>query len=253
MSAGTLAGCSALVTGASGDIGREIAVALAEAGADVGLVARRETALRETAETVRGLGRRAAVAVADVTDEDQVLAAVELVEKELDGIDVVVNNAGGARFLAPLLETERRGWDKTVALNLTAPYLVAKAAVPGMIRRGRGSVVNIGSLVGLRAQEGMAFYSAAKSGLLMLTRSMAKEWGPRGIRANAVVPGLIETEGWAAYEGQDAMAALKTDHVIPLGRWGRARDVAGPVVFLASEAAAYVTGAALTVDGGATA
>ncbi|OZD87643.1 SDR family oxidoreductase [Rhodococcus sp. 05-2256-B2] len=250
MTTGGLAGRTALITGAAGDIGHATTVALAAAGADVVCVGRRQEPLEKVAAHVREIGGRALVVVADVTDEDAVKAAVAATHDEFGHLDIVVNNAGGARFLAPITDMEQRGWDRTIALNLTAPYLVGRAASSGMIARGSGVIVNIGSLAGLQAQDSMAHYSAAKGGLQMLTRSMSKEWGSHGIRVNTVVPGLIRTEGWSHYEGTGAMDAL-LDQDIPLGRWGRAEEIAMPVVFLCSDDASFITGSTLVVDGGA--
>lgn len=244
-----LDGRVALVTGASGGIGREIAIALAEAGAAVGLLARRAEALDETAEMIAATGGACAVAAADVTNAEAVREAVAVVSGRLGTIDLVVNNAGGARFAAPLLETNVRGWDSVQALNLTAPLLVAQATVPAMIERGAGSIVNIGSLVALQSQATLAHYGAAKSGLTSLTRTMAREWGGHGIRANCVIPGLVRTEAWDHYESDPEMDRL-TGNEIPLGRWATPREIADPVVFLSSDAASYITGASLLVDGG---
>lgn len=244
-----LGGRVAVVTGASGGIGRVIARALAEAGADVGLLARRKDALDETAGLVAGLGRRAAVAPCDVTDEDQVREAVAAVAAELGAPDIVVNNAGGARFVSDLEHMKLSGWDKTVNLNLRAPLALAKAALPGMIRRGGGSVITIGSIVGEQALTGLSHYATAKSALEMLNRSMAREWGRHGVRCNLVVPGLVDSGAHGHYAGDPAMEALYSKE-IPLGRWARPEEIAAPVVFLASDAASYITGASLLVDGG---
>lgn len=244
-----LAGRVAIVSGASGGIGRIIALALAEAGADVGLVARRKDALDETAELVGARGARAAVAQCDVTDEIQVEAAVASVAAELGDPDIVVNNAGGARFVSGLDQMRLDGWDKTVSLNLRAPLVLAKAALPGMIRRGGGSVTTIGSIVGEQAMSGLSHYAVAKSGLVMLTRSMAREWGPHGVRCNLVVPGLVDSGAHGHYEDDPSMAALYAKQSA-LGRWARPEEIAAPVVFLASAGASYITGATLLVDGG---
>lgn len=246
---GALAGKVAIVTGASGGIGRTIALALAGQGADVGLIARRADALKETAALLAPTGRRTAVATADVTDEEQVVEAVAKIAAELGDPTVVINNAGGARFLAPLAEMRISGWEKTVDLNLKAPLICARAALPGMIRQGGGVIVNIGSIVGDAAQHGMAHYGTAKAGLEMLNRTMAREWGPHGVRSNLVVPGLVDSGAHEHYEDDSHMGRLY-EAEIPLGRWGTPEEIAAPVVFLASDAASFVTGATLVVDGG---
>ena len=247
-----LAGRTAIVTGASAGIGREIARALGAAGASVGLLARRGGELARTAEMVDGAGAVAAWATCDVTDPAAISAAVETIAERLGTVDILVNNAGGARFAAPLLDVKPQGWSKVIDLNLTAPLLMAQAVVPGMIAVGRGVVVNVGSLVAIRSQQSLGPYASAKAGLTMLTRTMAREWGPFGVRANAVVPGLVATAAWDNYRDDPDLESL-TGGDPPLQRWAEPGEVAAPVVFLASEAASYITGAAVVVDGGATA
>lgn len=241
-----LDGRHVLVTGASGDIGRAIALAMAELGADVTVASRSADKLAAVADEVRAIGRKAFVAPCDVTDAAQVDAAVTDAESALGPVDVLVNNAGGARFMAPALEVAQRGFEKTIALNLTAPFLMAQRVGRGMVERERGAVVNVASLAGLRALDRVSFYGAAKAGLIQLTHALAREWGPFGVRVNAVVPGFIATSAWDNYEELDTDSGLE----IPLGRWARPEEVAWPVCFLASDAASYVTGTALLVDGG---
>jgi NAD(P)-dependent dehydrogenase (short-subunit alcohol dehydrogenase family) len=246
-----LTGKKAFVTGASRGIGQAIAVALAGAGADLALVARSEDGLAETAEQVTALGRKAFVIPADVTQQEPVAAAVAGAIDQLGYVDIVVNNAGGSSFMVPFLDLRLTGWDKLIRLNLDSAMYVCHAIGPHLVERGSGSVINVASVAGVSAAPFLAPYGAAKAGLISLTKSLAVEWAAQGVRVNALCPGWTATDLnrnlW-----EDETAGPATVATVPMRRWGRADEMSGPAVFLASEASSYMTGQVLLIDGGQT-
>jgi NAD(P)-dependent dehydrogenase (short-subunit alcohol dehydrogenase family) len=247
-----LTGKNAFVTGASRGIGQAIAVAFAEAGADVALVARGADGLAETAEAVTALGRKAFVIPADVTDYDAVAGAAASAIDQLGYVDVVVNNAGGSNFMVPFRDLRLSGWDKLIQLNLSSAVYVCHAFAGHLLDRGQGSVINVASVAGVAASPLITPYGAAKAGLISLTKSLAIEWATGGVRVNALCPGWTATElNRTLWE--DAVTGPATIATVPMARWARAEEMAGPAVFLASDASSYMTGQALVVDGGQTA
>jgi NAD(P)-dependent dehydrogenase (short-subunit alcohol dehydrogenase family) len=247
-----LSGRKAFVTGASRGIGRAIAVAFAEAGADVALVARGADGLAETAAAVQATGRDAYVIPADVTSYDAVADAVAAAIDQLGYIDIVVNNAGGSNFMVPFRDIRLSGWDKLIQLNLSSAVYVCHAVAGHLLDRGTGSVINVASVAGVAASPTMTPYGAAKAGLISLTKSLAVEWAAGGVRVNALCPGWTATElNRTLWE--DPIAGPATIATTPMGRWASAAEMAGPALFLASDAASYLTGHALMVDGGQTA
>ena len=244
-----LDGRRALVTGASRGIGRATAEALAAAGAAVAInYARSAAEAEETAAALRGRGAEVEVVQADVADVAQVEAMFAHLRARWDGVDIVVNNAAVTRDgFTMLLSPEH--WDEVLAVNLRGAFLCARQALRPMIKRRWGRIVNVVSPAALLGQEGAANYAAAKGGLLSFTKSLAREVGRYDITVNAVCPGLVETRLIA-----DMPPPVRERHLghIPLGRFGQPEEVAQAIRYLASPAAAYVTGATLAVDGGLT-
>jgi NAD(P)-dependent dehydrogenase (short-subunit alcohol dehydrogenase family) len=244
-----LSGKKALVTGASRGIGRVIAVALAAAGADVAVAARSPDGLAETAREVSDLGRKAFVFPLDVTRQEDVTATVHEAIRLLGQLDIVVNNAGGMNFMVPFLDMRISGWDKVMRLNLDSTIYVCQAVGPHLRERGRGSVINVASVAGLSGAPGLIPYGAAKAGVISVTKTLAVEWAPSGIRVNALCPGWTATDlNRDLWDGPDGGRSTVAN--VPMGRWGRPEEMAGPAVFLASDASSYMTGQVLVVDGG---
>jgi NAD(P)-dependent dehydrogenase (short-subunit alcohol dehydrogenase family) len=252
MSLFELTGKKAFVTGASRGIGQAIAVAFAHAGADVALVARGADGLAETASQVKAAGRQAVVVPADITSQDEVAGAVSQAIEQLGYVDIVVNNAGGSNFMVGFADLRLSGWDKLMQLNLSSAVYVCHAFAGHLLDRGEGSVINVASVAGVASAPLISPYGAAKAALISLSKTLAVEWGGQGIRVNALCPGWTATElNRALWE--DPQAGPATIANVPMGRWGRAEEMAGPAVFLASDAASYMTGQVLVVDGGQTA
>jgi 3-oxoacyl-[acyl-carrier protein] reductase len=238
-----LTGKTAFVTGSTRGIGHAIVRALHAAGAKVAVVGRD----RARAEAVAAeLGDRAAGVACDVAQADQVEAAIAAAERALGPIDILVNNAGLTRDNI-LLRLTDADWNAVLDANLKGAFHTTRAVIKGMMKRRAGRIVNITSIVGLTGNKGQANYAASKAGLIGFTKSVAKEYASRGVLANCVAPGFIETAMTAALP-DEARATLLQD--IALGRLGRPEDVAGAVLFLASDLAGYVTGQVLVVDGG---
>ena len=246
-----LEGRNAFVTGASRGIGRVVAVALAQAGADVALVARSADGLAETAEAVEAVGRKACIIPTDVTDYDAVADSAAVAIDQLGFVDIVVNNAGGSNFIVPFKDIRLSGWDKLMQLNLSSAVYVCHAFAGHLLERGKGSVINMASVAGISAAPNISAYGASKAGLISLTKSLAVEWGQSGVRVNALCPGWTATE-LNRLLWEDETVGPATVASSAMKRWGRAEEMAGPAVFLASEASSFMTGQTLVVDGGQT-
>ena len=237
----------AIITGASRGLGRAIAIALAEAGADVALVASSSTA--QTAASIRALGRKAVEIQADLLESGAAQRIVDETIRQLGGIDILVNNAGIIRRAA-LLEYTEKDWDDVIQVNQKSVFLLCQAAARQMVGQGRGGkIINISSLLSFQGGIRVAAYTASKSAVMGLTRIMANEWAAHGINVNAIAPGYMETDNTAPLRA-DAKRNAEISIRIPQGRWGVPEDLGGAAVFLASPAAAYVHGHTLVVDGG---
>ena len=250
----TLKGQVALVTGGSRGIGRATVLALAQAGADVVLSYSSQADTRAghpgiadaTADEARALGVRALTLEADVADPASAQVMIDSTVEGLGRLDIVVNNAGIARDNLAIRMTNAE-WDLVIAIDLSAAFHVCRAALKPMLRQRSGRLINVSSIAGIMGNPGQANYSAAKAGLIGLTKTLAREVGSRGITVNAVAPGFIETDMTAALGDKVLNSALGA---IPLGRAGKAEDVAAAIRFLALPEAGYITGCGLQIDGG---
>ena len=241
-----LQGKVAIVTGSTQGIGRGIARRFAAEGADVVVVGRNQENGRAVAQDLCGLGARAIYTQADVTRSGDVDRFVQHTLETFGQIDILVNNAGGSTVGkgVPFFDLTVEDWQYTIDVDLTGTFLCARAVARDMVERKQGTIINIASVFGFATATGNASYAAAKGGVIQLTKSMAVDLAPHGVRVNAIAPGAIEFEG-----ARDVQGTLMGDYLL-VERWGTAEDIAAAVLFLASEESSYIDGQTITVDGG---
>ncbi|RBI87471.1 2-deoxy-D-gluconate 3-dehydrogenase [Rhodosalinus halophilus] len=243
-----LSGKTALVTGCRRGIGRAIAVALARSGADILGVSASVSEDDDVAREVRAEGRRFTALPCDLSDRAALTVLCDTLARDHPAVDILVNNAGTIRR-APAAEHADADWDAAIATNLTAPFVLTREIGRGMVARGAGKIVFVGSVLSFQGGILVPGYAASKAGVAQLARSFANEWAAHGVNVNAVAPGYVATDNTAALQA-DAERSRALLERVPAGRWGRPEDIAGPVLFLVSEAAGFVHGAVLAVDGG---
>ncbi len=243
-----LAGHTALVTGSSRGLGRAMAEGLADAGAAIVLNGSHAGRLTEAATAMRAAGHAVHEARFDVTDEAAVLAAFAALDAQGVAVDILVNNAG-IQFRRPMIELATADWRRVIETNLTSAFVIGREAARRMIPRGRGKIINIGSLLSDLGRATVAPYAVAKGGIKMLTRAMAAEWAEHGLQANAIGPGYMLTDMNQALIDNPAFDAWVKGRT-PARRWGRPDELVGTAVFLASAASDYVNGQIIYVDGG---
>jgi NAD(P)-dependent dehydrogenase (short-subunit alcohol dehydrogenase family) len=244
-----LQGRTAIVTGASRGIGRAIAELFAAEGARVTLVSRSPEGLDDTAQAIRAAGGSALVVAADVTAPDTGERVVAATLDEFGSVDVLVNNAGGNTFMAPISDLRPSGWDKAIALNLGSAIRLIQAALPSLVASGHGSIVNVSSVTALRAAPLLGAYGAAKAALVSATQTLAVELGVQPVRVNALVPGWIATDLTDFLRHDETLEGGVLERV-PMGRWGRPEEIAQAALFLAGDRSSFMTGQSLVVDGG---
>jgi len=243
-----LTGRVAVVTGTSRGLGQALARALARAGADLVITSRRRDDLRDFQREIEGMGRRALPLELDVRDQGSIRRMAEAALAGYPEIDILVNNAG-CNIRKPALEVTWEDWNTILDTNLRGAFFVAQALARPMVARGHGRIINIGSVTSVAGYAGLGPYGASRGGIRQLTMSLADDWGPHGVTVNCLAPGWFKTaQNAAMYEDAEWVAMLKER--IPVRRPGQPSDLEGAVVFLASEASAYVTGQTLLVDGG---
>ena len=241
-----LSGQAAIVTGANTGIGQGIALALAEAGANLALVGR--TPAEETATAARALGRTVTMLDADLSTTEPIARVIEATLADLGRLDILINNAGIIRR-ADAVDFSEADWDAVIDTNLKSVFFLCQAAGRQMIAQGRGKIVNIASLLSFQGGIRVPSYTASKSGVAGLTKLLANEWAAKGVNVNAIAPGYIATNNTAALQADETRNRQILER-IPAGRWGAPSDLGGAAIFLASAASDYVNGHVLAVDGG---
>jgi NAD(P)-dependent dehydrogenase (short-subunit alcohol dehydrogenase family) len=236
---------TALVTGATSGIGRATAHALAASGIHVAVAGRDEARGHQTVAAIRAAGGRADFVHADLRDAPSATELARAAETVLGRVDILINNAGSGAF-GPTVDTTEAGFDDLFALNVKVPYFLTAAVVPGMIERGAGVIVNVSTMVAEFGLDGMALYGSSKAALELLTKAWSAEFGPKGIRVNAVAPGPTSTEGTKSMRDAQEYLAL----LAPARRLGTAEEIAAAIAYLASPGAAFTHGVVLPVDGG---
>ncbi len=237
----------AFITGAASGIGRATAIAFAAEGASIAILDRTEDALSETAEAVRTAGAEVLVIACDVSQPDQVEAAVGRVVDTFGRLDIAFNNAGVENKAAPVHEIELAEWDRILDINLRGTFVCMKHELSQMVRQGGGVIVNTSSGAGVRGVAGGASYTASKHAIIGLTKAAALDYARQNIRVNAVLPGNIETPMMDRFTGGDIQKAIDLE---PVGRLGKPEEIANAVLWMSADLGAFVTGAAVSVDGG---
>ena len=242
----SLTGKKALVTGASKGIGASIAIAMAQAGADVVLVGRSQDSLSATRAAIENLGRSTESLIADVESRAQISEAFKSIDQL--NVEIVVNNAGSISR-APAIDTSLEDWDRIIDTNLNSVFQISQLCAKSMLAKGHGRIINIASLLSFQGGINVPAYTASKHAVAGVTKALANEWGAKGVTVNAIAPGYISTDNTQALRNDvDRNTSILAR--IPIGRWGTPEDLAAVAVFLASPAASYINGEIITVDGG---
>jgi len=239
----------AIVTGGSRGIGREIALALAEAGAKVVVASRKQEGVDDVAAEIERRGGTALAIAAHMGQEEALTTLVERTVEAFGGVDIAVNNAGTNPHFGPLVTATAAQWDKIMEVNLRGAFLLCQRVIPLMQERGGGKIINVASIAGVKPQPAMGIYSVSKAGMIMLTQVLAQELGPFNIQVNALAPGVIKTRFSGVLWQTPSIAEAIKEHT-PLGRLGEVEDIVGAALYLASPLSDYVTGAVLLIDGG---